>query len=354
MPSSIALIEETLHNEVLWAYYFSLAQEYDKVYIYCNEDCFDQLYDLHKEPKISWRTWKIESKFIDILDQYRAEIEPMNYVVFTTVLPKSFSYFISKPFTHSTVVLHDLNYIFAPKENFSIQWQKPIEGLKESAKISRFYLKNEETRNQEFVKKFSHLTVPTIELNDSINQLSDEQLNVKIVPFTVIAPDKHFDHLKEETKTIDLVIPGTITEKSRDYKFVLKALEYLEFNKKTRITLLGRAIGAYGVKIQQLFRGLNKANLEIRTFNQFIHQKEFDKIMVNADLLILPIQEIMGTYPVIEQNGFTCVSGNINDMIKYQKKSLIPGFYPVRKQNTLVLQYNDSEEFITLLKEAIN
>ena len=138
-----------------------------------------------------------------------------------------------------------------------------------------------------------------------------------------------------------------ISDKSRDYEAVLSAL-YTVKSKNINLTLLGRPLGKYGDLMIKKYQELN--NLQLKYYTQFIDQENFDRVMRNTDFLILPMVQHMRFGVVTEQNGFSCVSGNINDMLRFGLPAIIPNFYPLEPHlEFMVERYKDSSQLAELV-----
>lgn len=122
---------------------------------------------------------------------------------------------------------------------------------------------------------------------------------------------------------LSVVIPGTVSQKRRDYQYVLQTLEKANFS--LNITFLGKASGKE-LKWLQDFEQKNTLH-KINYFTEKIPQNDFDKIMKTANLLWCPIQYETEFLGIKEIYGTTKVSGNIGDAIKYGKPAIFPEHY---------------------------
>lgn len=343
MSRKLGIVELAAHNEVVWAYANILLQLTEEITVFTNRFTYDQLYDLHEDTRISWEIQDGESN-VQFMEKSRVKLDAMDSVIFSTILPPDFEFFTTLSLQCKTYyVIHDANYFFFPKDNFFLR-DGLVNASKDFIKRLRFYFKNEERRNLGFLKSFTGLLVPAQSVFDHLDKqgLTKEYNFPGVMNFAV---NKEAPKLKQNRDGIHIVIPGSISNKSRDYQPVINALAKTDLTCKTKVVFLGRAMDAAGEKTVSKIKKLNRKNLEVKTFSSFIQQAEFDEIMENATFLILPVNETMKISTIKEQNGYTCVSGNINDMIKYGKRSLIPSYYPVDpSMQDMISSYKNEDE----------
>ena len=177
--------------------------------------------------------------------------------------------------------------------------------------------------------------------------------------FLPIFYTKFLEKPKNETYTI--VIPGAVSQKRRDYKKTIKELKKLELNfnegefrracpeisgnetfvenneqrkgsfvgttQKIQVIFLGKAQGKE-LEILQNFEQSKPENIFIKYFTEKVPQDVFDHYMQKADILWCPIQQETEFFSQKEIYGFTKMSGNIGDAIKYGKSAIFPENYP--------------------------
>ena len=163
---------------------------------------------------------------------------------------------------------------------------------------------------------------------------------------------KFFD--KPDNETFTIVIPGAVSQKRRDYDKVIKELKNLELNfeeselrrsetfventlsergssvgttQNLEIIFLGKASGKE-LEMLQNFEKNKPKNISIKYFTEKVPQNVFDDYMQKADILWCPIQQETEFFSQKEIYGFTKMSGNIGDAIKYGKLAIFPENYP--------------------------
>lgn len=159
--------------------------------------------------------------------------------------------------------------------------------------------------------------------------------------------NKFSNRLQNEVLTI--VIPGSVSQKRRDYKMALDLL-LKGGDQKMEIVFLGKAEGRELEWIQD-FEQQKPKSVSIKYFTEKISQSTFDEYMLKADILWCPIQQETEFFSQKEYYGKTKMSGNIGDAIKYGKLSVFPGHYP-SGYRFIVPDEGMVEQFAFLKKEG--
>lgn len=152
-----------------------------------------------------------------------------------------------------------------------------------------------------------------------------------------------------KTDLIQICIIGKVDPRNRDYDLVLeavkKALPKLKANgKKTQLCLLGRAKGAYADRIVQSFQQLENENFRFNSFKGFIPQEEFEKEVAKSNYLLIPTRAHTRFTIYQERYGYSKISGNINDLIRYHRKALIQSNYPLSEELSPLFQKYDNAD----------
>lgn len=150
---------------------------------------------------------------------------------------------------------------------------------------------------------------------------------------------------------VTIVIPGAVSQKRRDYEKVIKELKSLNLSNELRrsetfvennkhlegssggatpnleVIFLGKSQGKE-LEMLQNFEKSKPENISIKYFTEKVPQSEFDEYMKKADILWCPIQQETEFFSHKEIYGWTKMSGNIGDAIKYSKLAIFPKDYP--------------------------
>lgn len=185
---------------------------------------------------------------------------------------------------------------------------------------------------------------------------------------------------KSENETYTIVIPGAVSQKRRNYNKVIKELKNLELNfdnyefrrnetfvennlqekgssvgttQNIEIIFLGKAQGKE-LEILQDFdssTSLRMTNISIKYFTEKVPQDVFDDYMQKADILWCPIQQETEFFSQKEIYGFTKMSGNIGDAIKYGKSAIFPENYP-SNYSFIIPEKGSLEDFLFTKKDV--
>lgn len=247
-------------------------------------------------------------------------------------------------------MVHDYFSFFEPSQiNFS-------GNLEEKARAAKswfqFKTRSEITKTNKLIERVTKLAVPSTSVMSYVKERASSPKLTEVLDFAI--PNSSEQVLSNDPITIS--IPGNVIPKSRTYKSVLNAFrKIVDKIDKTELVVLGQAKTNYGRKIIHELEKLQNDKFSLKYYRSFIHQREFDEQIQRSHFLLLPISEVMRYRHFKEKNGFTCVSGNINDMLYFGKPAIIPEFYPLDKEYELMVdRYKDIDHIAEILKQWIN
>ena len=145
-----------------------------------------------------------------------------------------------------------------------------------------------------------------------------------------------------------IVIPGAVSQKRRDYERVLKSIKNFRF--PSEIIFLGKASGKE-LEMLQNFEQNKPENISIKYFTEKVPQDVFDDYMQKADVLWCPIQQETEFFSQKEIYGFTKMSGNIGDAIKFRKLAVFPENYP-SKYSFIIPEKGSLGDFLFTKKDV--
>ena len=246
---------------------------------------------------------------------------------------------------NTSIICHNLNFVKA--SNFDLLSSIFKEDFQYRLKL---FLKEGLLRKSKVYQKAKNLLV----LDRGFDSTQPDKYKFLPIFYT-----KFLEKPKNETYTI--VIPGAVSQKRRDYKKTIKELKKLELNfnegefrracpeisgnetfvenneqrkgsfvgttQKIQVIFLGKAQGKE-LEILQNFEQNKPENISIKYFTEKVPQDVFDHYMQKADILWCPIQQETEFFSQKEIYGFTKMSGNIGDAIKYGKSAIFPENYP--------------------------
>lgn len=185
---------------------------------------------------------------------------------------------------------------------------------------------------------------------------------------------------KSENETYTIVIPGAVSQKRRDYKSVIIKLKNLELNfdnyefrrnetfventlsekgssvgttQNLEIIFLGKAQGKELEMLQDFDSSalLRMPNISIKYFTEKVPQDIFDNFMQKTDVLWCPIQQETEFFSQKEIYGFTKMSGNIGDAVKFGKLAVFPENYP-SKYSFIIPEKGSLGDFLFTKKDV--
>lgn len=151
---------------------------------------------------------------------------------------------------------------------------------------------------------------------------------------------------QNENTGFTVVIPGGVSQKRRDYRHVLNAIQKSEAAKNIEFVFLGKATGEELENIKKL-----ADEFKIRYFTERVPQKDFEFWMKKANVLWCPIQQKTEFFSQEEIYGKTKMTGNIGDAIKFGKIAVFPENYSsnldfiVSEKENIIQQFNDLKDF---------
>ena len=153
---------------------------------------------------------------------------------------------------------------------------------------------------------------------------------------------------KPNNPIFTIVIPGAVSQKRRDYEGVLKSIKIFHF--PLEIIFLGKAQGKE-LEILQNFEQNKPENISIKYFTEKVPQDIFDHYMQKADILWCPIQQETEFFSQKEIYGFTKMSGNIGDAVKFGKLAVFPEDYP-SKYSFIIPEKGSLGDFLFTKKDV--
>ncbi|SIT35929.1 hypothetical protein BN2475_60008 [Paraburkholderia ribeironis] len=193
----------------------------------------------------------------------------------------------------------------------------------------------------------ARILLPDLRLANATDQRRARAINIAYPEF---APQV-FDR-----QEVRCCVPGRVYE-GRDCAGVLAALALAAPRLEQRLTVdfLGQNdSGEFAAAIQAV-RPAVSPRVVLRDHSGYVAQDVFDTVLAEADFLILPITESIVRNGVIETRGQTCVTGNINDMVRFGLPALIPRFYPLSSHLAPIAgRYDSPRSMADLIVDWVN
>jgi hypothetical protein len=203
------------------------------------------------------------------------------------------------------VTLHSINNYFDHKAAFSLRRIVRTLGKKRLIRV---------------VKEFN---VVALTMVDYLKGRLPANKKVHCVPGAVYEGRSDFVPIKK--KIVQLVVPGVVDTRRRDYNLVIQLAERLiQWGSSITITLLGGVHPLFGKSVIEKLNPAVHNNIKFYS-GPVVDQPEFDKVMDEADFVLLPStihNTILDDIP--ETYGVSMSSGNLFDIIKHAKPFIAP------------------------------
>lgn len=233
----------------------------------------------------------------------------------------------------TAIICHNLNFVKA--SNFDLL--KAI--FKENFKFRLKLLFRESLlKKSKVYRKAKNLFV----LEKEIFLQNNENNNIKELPLFYNKYDT-----QSENKILNIVIPGAVSQKRRNYISVIEKLKNLKIEKSEsglEIVFLGKASGKELQELKKIEKEI-PTHITIKYFTEKVSQLVFDEYMKNADMLWCPIKQATEFFSQKEFYGKTKLSGNIGDAIKYGEFAIFPKNYIssykfiIQEEKDIMLQF---------------
>ena len=169
----------------------------------------------------------------------------------------------------------------------------------------------------------------------------DKGFSAQEYQFLPLFYTKEFAQNKNEK--LSVVIPGGVSQKRRDYQYVLDVIQKTERAKNIEFVFLGKAKGE---ELEAIGKISNQFN--ITYFKERVSQQDFEMWMKKADILWCPIQQQTEFFSQKEVYGKTKMTGNIGDAIKFGKIAVFPKNYTSNLDFIVTEKENVIEQFYEL------
>ena len=148
--------------------------------------------------------------------------------------------------------------------------------------------------------------------------------------------------------TIQIVMPGNVSNKRKDVDLVFRILKKLQPENKLHFTFLGKPENEQVLHQLENLKAICHQNISITHYHQFIPWEEYSKVIAKAHVLLCPIKQETSFYWVDEVYGQTKVSGAEADGMYNGKLGIFPSSYP--KMDWYNWYYANEKELTELLQ----
>jgi len=201
----------------------------------------------------------------------------------------------------------------------------------------------------------NEFNVVSLTMVDYLKKQLQSSKKVHCVPGAVYEPEKHVTDSRVENR-ISIVVPGAVDGRRRNYRLVTDLVDQLsERGLQVAITLLGGVDPDHGYAILQSLKS-REWNGRLKYYDrEVIDQPEFDKVMDESDLVLLPSMIYTNIVDdITEEYGLSMSSGNLFDIIKHAKPFIAPfGLRVDPFLESSCLRYQESPEIVDILVALI-
>ncbi|TAF73847.1 MAG: hypothetical protein EAZ53_11500 [Bacteroidetes bacterium] len=361
--------------------FFELDYHYTDIVSFCNlmlktdyeitiYTSFDLFKRLESQNFISRYNWIIKKKDVNVaafLALHKSQINDNDLIYFSTIA-SGYSAFYKFDFNPKTVLrIHNANAYLNPFKNIHFEFSYFY------FRKALYYLWNDIIKQNSFyyipklVNKIDFITFPELSIQNYVleNRLIPKEKIFRYIPVSF----PNFKKISTQN-TLHISVIGLIDERKRDYLSVLEAFKIVapKLNKNINLTILGKPVGKYGLKVISKFKTeLKSEKLTVTVFDTFIPQDVFELELEKTNLILAPVQEQLVFGIFNEYCSKTKTTGSLSDMIRMgipllmpQNIDVEPNLKPyVESYSTpldlanILLDYSENRTEITLKTEKL-
>ncbi|MDG1432664.1 MAG: hypothetical protein P8Q41_01580 [Saprospiraceae bacterium] len=339
---NIALVELYGHSEVLYNLFKLLKNDFEltifttqKIYVDAQDYFETELHD-----------WQIKSSSTSIESFVKENLEKLNaqdVLIFTTLI-SSFKFFSTIDFRPLTIVTtHNINTSFNFNNSIWLDKSSVKNYVFDVLRFLRSKIQRDVFFRERLFQKVDFISCSSENLSNYARAISPKFLSKILHLF----PFSFFENHKREEKHNEIIIsiPGSVTNKLRNYEIVFEALEEMIPNCSKKITL--QFLGFSNNKLGTKFINLENENFQLISFNKSLSQKEFDNYLKQTDFIILPLKKDKKFGIIREEYGKSSISGGVNDIVRFGIPTLLIDSYKVEKSfSTLVSTFENKTELV--------
>ena len=322
---NITLIEPASHVEVVVAYLKMFLPHAESITVFAEAEVIKELNQNGKNDSVFLIAKPEQSNFCQfIMDTISGSACRSDLVVFTSNEAKDGTSLWHPLLKDAYLLVHNPMFTIRP---FSISfiwtepWRIPVLMLKMMKTRFSFSFR---ARSSNFTH-FQNILFPDEAVTGFCSSFFSKELsskNVKTAPFYGIEKINRVDLSGE----VRIVVPGTIENKTRDYKIVAQIVGKLNAGIRVTLVLLGKVKDK---RILQMLCQSVPVSVIIEHKVGGFSQHEYDEELRKATLAILPLRTHMRQGSVYEVQGRTCLSGSINDVTRFGIPFLYPEQVPI-------------------------
>ncbi|NJB85724.1 hypothetical protein GGR26_001469 [Lewinella marina] len=240
------------------------------------------------------------------------------------------------------VLLHNLNNCFDRKE-----YRHPPERIVDRLKDLRTLIRKRSHRR--FLASAGALTYATAALaSEGKKESFLYAVPHLVLPFAAYQAGCKILNRPAASSGLRVIIPGTVTERTRDYQAVIDALVIVaESEAPMHVHLAGRFRNPtleqlFQTRLAHAFSHPATGPLTIHKYPNGLNKTDFDRLLAESDLILAPLKTPVTVGRYQEQIGRTKALGTPFDAIFFKKPLLLPAWHPV--QDPAVIPYSSAND----------
>lgn len=337
-----AAIFETYHPEAAYPVIRLFDNGKNKLTIFSYEEAYQHLEHLLQDDiqKFNWVIRKKhQSKISFILTIFLETKKQKIQLLYLNTITDNFIFYAIMIFllrkVRVIITIHSINNFF--DHRFAFSPRRLIRTLGKKLLIA-------------VTREFNVISIPSVKYLES--KLPKDK-KVHCVPNAVFDEFLCLQTQPLPTECINIVIPGTIEKRRRNYDQVFDLMIKLTDSKISfSITFLGKLYKDYGQEILSRSKAWNAQYGNIYYYEgDEVNQLEFDRVMARATILFLPLViETIVDDDIVEICGTSSTSGNITEVIRHAKPFIIPKLMaidPVLEKTCF--RYDNPEEIVSFI-----
>ncbi|MGW2028319.1 hypothetical protein [Streptomyces decoyicus] len=295
----IGLIELSAHNEVLESLIRQAIDVGASPTVYTNAFCAESS-GAADSSAVEWHVCPPGLPYAEFLDKCQSSIDSQDHLFIVTPVDS-----LCGPLSDASARSATWHCLVHTLNTFTSS-----DGDRPSAAIAKLVLEGA-----------AGVLLPDLRLMKSGDPLRSRAINIAYPQH----PPTEF--VREEVRCC---IPGRMYS-GRDHAEVLSALKVAapRLTRRLRVDFLGEHASEETKTAVEASREAVVPSVELLDHPGYVAQEEFDETLAEADFLILPVSEFLTRNGIVETRGQTCVTGNVNDMVRFGLPALMPAFYPL-------------------------
>ncbi len=229
----------------------------------------------------------------------------------------------------------------------SISWRNVFKEKERFTYFLKLYLKEKVGSHRKHILKAKQFGVLSKSLHDEVIRNGKFANRTEIIQMNYCQSNTF-----PASETINIVMPGNVSNKRKDVAMLFSILPKLAPKSKLHFTFLGKPENDTVLQQLEALKQKCSSQIEITHYHHFIPWEEYSRVIAKAHLLLCPIKAQTSFYWVDESYGTTKISGSEADCIHNGKIGLFPTSYP--KMNWHNLYYENASDLEFILNNLTN